>query len=301
MYHRIIYPDKTIQSGMYVKPDTFEKHLQYLKKNFHALSITDLKNLHVERIDFPTTKATCILTFDDGWKDFFEFAFPLLKKHHLPAVVFLPTNFIDTANKFWSDRFAHILLHRKKCTEKIFDDLSELVCRLVNLTGVYEKQLEAGLCLLKNYPVKTIMNTIDTLSKLWGVSDLKYDRDFLTWEEISEMHKSGLISFGSHTVNHHILTTINHEIISSELVDSREELINRQVMDSSCSTFCYPNGNFTETIADLVQTSGYHLAVTTTPGWNNLESDRFTLKRIGIHQDMASTVQMFACRIAGFI
>jgi len=54
-------------------------------------------------------------------------------------------------------------------------------------------------------------------------------------------------------------------------------------------------------IARMVKYAGYSIAVTTKKGWNNARPDSFTLRRIGIHQDMTSTVPLFAARIAGFI
>ena len=65
--------------------------------------------------------------------------------------------------------------------------------------------------------------------------------------------------------------------------------------------FCYPNGNYSDKIVSMVQDAGYHLAVTTQKGWNIQRSNPFTLRRIGIHQDMSSTIPLFACRIAGLI
>ena len=115
------------------------------------------------------------------------------------------------------------------------------------------------------------------------------------------MINSGLVSFGSHTVRHQILTTLNDEDIKKELIDSKKELLKRNVLDSSFISFCYPNGNHTKEIADMICSSGYHLAVTTRNGWNYADADKFTLKRVGIHEDMTSTTPLFACRIAGLI
>ena len=73
------------------------------------------------------------------------------------------------------------------------------------------------------------------------------------------------------------------------------------MVDPSFIPFCYPNGNYTREIAEMVRSAGYHAAVTTKKGWNQFDDDRFMLKRIGIHQDMTSSVPLFAARIAGFI
>lgn len=91
------------------------------------------------------------------------------------------------------------------------------------------------------------------------------------------------------------------EEVEKELVDSRNELLEKGVVDKSFIPFCYPNGNHTKEIADMVSSSGYHLAVTTKNGWNHSVDDRFTLKRVGVHEDMTSTGALFACRIAGLI
>ena len=138
------------------------------------------------------------------------------------------------------------------------------------------------------------------LSDIWQVA-IDSSRDFLNWAEIAEMVNSGLVSFGSHTVRHQILTTLNDEDIKKELIDSRKELLKKNVLDSSCISFCYPNGNHTKEIADMVRSSGYHLAVTTRSGWNHADDDKFTLKLVGIHEDMTSTTPLFACGIAGLI
>lgn len=119
--------------------------------------------------------------------------------------------------------------------------------------------------------------------------------------EVREMLNSGLVSFGSHTVTHQILTTLDDATIKRELLASRAKLLQKQVVDSAFISFCYPNGNYSDKIVRMVKDADYNLAVTTQKGWNHQGSDPFTLRRIGIHQDMASTIPLFACRIAGFI
>ena len=87
--------------------------------------------------------------------------------------------------------------------------------------------------------------------------------------------------------------------IIDELIKSRDKLIAEHIVDTLFIPFCYPHGNYNENIAGMVKEAGYSLAVSTKNGWNNAEPDLFTLRRIGIHQDMTSTKAMFGCRIAG--
>lgn len=303
MYHRVIPPVETIQAGMYVKPGTFENQLKLLKKYFNVISLDKLGVLQKENLANSSNKPPCVITFDDGWKDFYDFAYPLLKKYNFPATIFLPTKFIDSRTKFWTDTFAYLIANRQIT---FFNQLSEpenleIIEYLNKLSGSIGHQLEAGIEYLKKYPLSKIEEILAELSHMWQVDTDKSGRDFLNWSEIIEMKNSGLVSFGSHTVNHHILTTVDDETIKSELVDSREELLEKNVLDGSCLSFCYPNGSYTKDIAAMVRSSGYHLAVTTKNGWNQADADKFTLKRIGIHEDMTSTDALFACRIAGLI
>jgi len=303
MYHRVVPPDKLIQAGMYVSPGTFEKHLQFLPKYFSVVPLNSLTLKQGTDADTKDERPLCVLTFDDGWKDFYDHAFPLLKKYRQHATVFLPTEFVGSQKKFWTDSFAYLLLHHQQSanTEMLDSEIVGIVEHLDSLCGPYDNQLEEGIEYLKAYPLDTIEEVLHGLADVWHVDINGAGRKFLSWEEIAEMKDSGLISFGSHTVNHQILTTLDAAGIKKELDESLNRLLEKKVVDGSCVSFCYPNGNHSKEIADMVRSSGYQLAVTTQNGWNSADADKFTLKRIGIHEDMTSTKALFACRVAGFM
>jgi len=303
MYHRVIPADKLIQAGMYVSPATLEWQLVFLKNYFNIVPLNFLtSNNNLDRIK-KNAKPPCILTFDDGWKDFYNYAFPLLVRYQQPATVFLPTEFIGSKKQFWTDRFSYLLAHRNRSTLKILSspDILRIIEYLDVLSGSFDNQLEKGIQYLKKYPLSVIERVLVDLSKIWNINTDVTIRDFLNWQEVAEMKNSGLISFGSHTVNHHILTTLNDEEIKKELNESLHTLCEKNLLDNSCYPFCYPNGNYSKKIIGIVQASGYNLAVTTRNGWNHINSDKFTLKRISIHEDIASNTALFFCRIAGFI
>ncbi|MCM8792745.1 MAG: polysaccharide deacetylase family protein, partial [Candidatus Omnitrophica bacterium] len=164
--------------------------------------------------------------------------------------------------------------------------------------GSYESNLERAIQILKSYREEEIEEILSELSRRWGIDEYPSGRAFLTWEEVREMAASGLITFGSHTATHRILTNLKDDEIQDELIRSKEKLIAEKVVDKSFIPFCYPNGNYNENIARLVKEAGYSLAVTTEKGWNRFNSNPFALKRIGIHQDMTSTEAMFLCKVA---
>ena len=106
MYHRIIDPKDSnfiLDPGMFVTPHTFEKHLRFLVNKHTIISIEE----YVANFHRPELMKNCyVLTFDDGWIDFYDNAFPILKKYNLPACVFLPTSYIGTNNLMWPDELA---------------------------------------------------------------------------------------------------------------------------------------------------------------------------------------------------
>jgi peptidoglycan/xylan/chitin deacetylase (PgdA/CDA1 family) len=321
MYHRVLPGGRvdSIQAGMYVEPGAFETHIKFLKKHFKIISLPDLSLFGRESYT-SNSKTLCFLTFDDGYRDFYEYAFPVLKAYQVPTTVFLPTDFIGANKWFWTDKLINLLLHKQRAEsmeqgvkdkglgkerEKQGEEDKEklrsskgVLNQIENLKGSYEARMEKAIQILKPYRDEEIEEILSELSSRWNINPGSQERAFLSWEEVREMAQSGLISFGSHTGSHRILTTLTDEEIWDELTRSKEKLIAEKVVDSSFIPFSYPNGNYNEKIVKMVKEAGYSLAVTTENGWNHFGSDPFTLKRIGIHQDISYTEAMFGCRIA---
>ena len=75
-------------------PDVFTKHLKYLRDhNYSVVNLTDIRKLFCS--DSRSISRPVVITFDDGYQDFYIEAFPILQKYNFPATVFLPTGFID--------------------------------------------------------------------------------------------------------------------------------------------------------------------------------------------------------------
>ena len=306
MYHRVVEPEKTgllLEEGMYVTPKTFESHILYLKNYFKMSSLKEF--ISQQKVDSESTSPPrCILTFDDGWSDFFTNAFPLLKKHQVPATVFLPTGFIGSENWFWTDRVAHLIREGDDAIRLGLmsrDIPNPLSLQLSQLQGSPHTRLEKAIRILKACSLDSIETTISDLSEAWGIRANPPGRAFLSWEEVEELSRSGFVEFGSHTVSHQILPTLDDETVRHELDSSRNELISRRAVNQDFIPFCYPNGSMDERIERMVREAGYGAAVTTMSGWNPDEADPFTLKRVGIHQDMTSNKAMLGCRIVGLI
>ena len=90
MYHRVINnPENEGVYGTYIYEDMFKKHMQYLKdKNYTVITFKDLDKIGW-RNRFEKGKKYIILTFDDGYKDNYDLAFPILKEFNFKATIFL--------------------------------------------------------------------------------------------------------------------------------------------------------------------------------------------------------------------
>jgi peptidoglycan/xylan/chitin deacetylase (PgdA/CDA1 family) len=288
---------------MYVEAKTFDLHLTLLKNNFDIVSLKEVNSLRKEKSKY-RNRMSCVITFDDGWLDFFTTASPILLRHGVPATVFLPTDFIGSEKWFWTDRLTFLFSGKDKesslmgKTEGIRNPVARQV---VSLKGNSIQKLDKAIRLLKAYRLENIEEIITELSTAWGSDPNPPGRAFMSWEEVTEVAQSGLIEFGSHTASHPILTTLNNNEIQEELKRSRYQLLEHKVVDPKFIPFCYPNGDFDARIKSMVEDAGFSAAVTTQSGWNNPDEEIYALRRIGLHQDVSSNDALFGCRIAGLM
>ena len=267
---------------MYVRDDIFELQMQFLKEYFHVLSFSELLNIWKERV-WDKEKRYCVITFDDGWLDNYTNAYPILKKYNFPATIFLPTALIDTDKWFWPDKMSYMMHHYfNNSASKQEDSIS-----LNKIDSAIQKYKESS--------DKEIEDIIEKMSRELNIK-IPNERMLLNWKEIEEMSKHG-ISFGSHTCNHKILTKLSTTEIKKELKESLHTLEEKKI--NYVPAFCYPNGNYTHEISEQVKGAGYQAAVSTKFGYENGGSkDLFGLKRIGIHNDISSTMPLFAYRLS---
>ena len=94
MYHHILPKDGFITSSC----DNFEKQMQFLVNDgWNTINSNEFYNYKQKKLKLP--KKSILITFDDGWRDNFVYAYPILKKYNLKATLFIVTQWIDKASK----------------------------------------------------------------------------------------------------------------------------------------------------------------------------------------------------------
>jgi len=277
MYHRVIPRGEIdapfVQPGMYVTPETFDRHLRFVAAHFDVLSLADLLTMW-DAGHWDDDARYCVITFDDGWLDNYAHAYPLLRTYGLPATIFLPTDLVGTDEWLWSDRLGALLQRRGRGTP---DDWNAAIERAKTLTDDARAKL------------------LDDLDREAGGHYLPLRR-FVDWSEVREMSRGG-ITFGSHTCTHVNLNRLDAADLTRELRGPLETL--RQQCISHVPVLAYPNGDHTDAVVEAARAAGYRAAVTTNPGLESRRpADRFRLKRIGVHDDVTQSAPLLALHVA---
>jgi len=302
MYHRVLpaeHPDAQIeQPGMFVSPGTFDMHLSVLEDYFPIVHLDDWLQRAARRESLP--KLACAITFDDGWRDNFEFAFPILCRHRAPATIFLVSGLTGSDIEFWPNRLGR-LLTSSPIDVTLPDPLAVAIRPAMdearNRGGWGREQLDRAIVLTKQFSEAEIQSMLDAAFRVAGASTPR--RSVLNRQEIRSMSDSGLVRFGSHTRTHQrFRDDLTPEMLRSEIFESAKEI---QVDVGRPSTlFCYPNGDTTPAAVELVRTK-YSAAVTTRKGWHTPDRDAHLIRRIGVHEDISSRRSAFLARISGLL
>lgn len=296
MYHRVLTSadrDKYyVQPGMYVDRESFSQQMQYVNSAFDVLPLMDILGL-VRRKELDQGKRYCAITFDDGWRDNYTHAFPILKREGLPATLFLAASFIGTDNWDWPDTLGY-LLKQYLAAGSDFGDRFLKYPWLNKLNDV--SQIDRAIEEVKNDQDIDRSDLIARIQNLTGIA-LPRKRLFLNWEEIEEMGREG-ISFGVHTDTHSILTRLTDEMVRQEMTDCRTAIQSHSLPYTNI--LCYPNGSYNDRVVLATKESGFEGAVTTQFGyWDNDTVDTFRLKRIPVHNDITSDIDLFKFHIFG--
>jgi peptidoglycan/xylan/chitin deacetylase (PgdA/CDA1 family) len=309
MYHRVLTPDERAMTGSHpgivVDREDFAAQMAMLKERFRVLSIKEFTDRMERKVPFED--ASCLITFDDGWRDNYSHALPILRHHGIPAVIFLPVNFIGGGRLFWQELLTHLTL-RAVTQARQSPECRERLSRLLATVGL-ESTLEAAESDLrvtvveavrrqKHVPPTVINSTLTGLAEELGVRWEEYQEadGFLDWGQVSTMAQQG-VTFGGHGAEHRILTFVSPSEAQEEIQTAKAVLDSR--LSVPAQAFSYPNGNWSPEVAKLVEESGYRVAFTTDPGYVSCDDDRFSIRRVNIHDGLMGSRPMFLARIVG--
>lgn len=102
MYHSV-NPNALPENRLAVSVRAFQRQMDFLKRNhYNVLPLEDLANLIKENKGIPNH--TCAITLDDGYRDNYIYAFPILKRYELPATMFIIVNEVGRQDRLSWDQ-----------------------------------------------------------------------------------------------------------------------------------------------------------------------------------------------------
>jgi peptidoglycan/xylan/chitin deacetylase (PgdA/CDA1 family) len=312
MYHRVLTREEKQQSASHpalvVDRETFEMQMSLLKRRFAVLSVEELADRMYRRIPLPDS--SCVITFDDGWQDNFTNALPILDRHGLPALVFLPMNYIGAKRLFWQEALVHLLLRvlveirqdpalRSRFASLLAAsdlspvlDLPEGVDPRLRLFPMVDSQ--------KSLPRHAIEALLSDLGAALGVrvEEIGAVDGFMDWEQVGVMARHR-VAFGGHGAEHLLLTQVSGADADKEIRTSKDVLDQR--FNGAVPTFSYPNGYCSANIVERVRQSGYKLAFITRRGFVGCDDDPLMVSRVNVHQGVTNSAPMFLARLLGLM
>ena len=282
-YHRVVndFTGELQRSipGLLISQETFRRHLEELGAAGYQFA-TMGEALDVMAGKRTTEKDLCVVTFDDGYRDVYRYAYPVLKELGVPAITYLPAALIGTEERFNHDRLFH-LLHRAVARgyQPRFDVLPGPTAQLLDTVLSGRTRVSAALDdFIGQYPTDTLVETIRALEERLGSGPdlLPEQGDLMNWDEVRRMVRDGF-DFGAHTLGHRVLTheplaTVEREVRESKAIIERETGI-------TVRDFAYCNGWYSDELIRVLVRNGFRSAVTTEDMPNRIGGDPFTLKR----------------------
>ena len=271
MYHRF----SASSHASRVSADQFREHLRYLRKNANVITLQ--QGFEALTNDSPLPANPVVITIDDGYRDAYDIALPLLREFNFHATLFAVTDFVDGRCWIWTDVMRYILQQTAGSGPgTIATSVGEF--QLVGEDSYVDADAINGR--LKKIPDQLKDKVMEEIAAALNVGVPALPTSSfgpLSWDEIREMDSTN-IQIESHSVTHPIFTEIDEARLNEELVRSKARL--ETMLGRDVSYFCYPNGNVDSREKDAVAAAGYRGAVTTRFGFNKSPVDPFMIDRV---------------------
>ena len=269
----------------------FARHIAWLNQRFDLVTLGD----GFERLERGEEGRDLLaVTFDDGYLNNVEIAWPILCAHGVPGTFFLTSGFLDGAALWFEVALRALAEARTEVGQgrdaSAYDELfgrgwvargdHQIVEQLKQLPGEEFDQVVARLMAMRE-------------DEGWQTAP---SARAMSWDDARSLAEQGA-ELGAHTVNHPILSMLTEARQRSEISDSKKRI--ESELGRPCEVFAYPNGSrrdFDDCTIDLARSAGFKAACTTIRGSNVRGQEPMALRRIGVGPD---PTYLLDARLAG--
>lgn len=267
IYHRVAQLDCDPQ-WLAVPPRLFDEQMEVLARRWRPISLAEMAN-GVRQGD--VTDGAIAITFDDGYADNWTHAAPILKRHDVPATIFVTTHGDAPDRELWWDELERLTLGSEAHWNVAMPADSPRRRKYVEMHDVLLRQ-----------PAVSRWAVLDQLRQVAGHSrEPRVTHRLMTHDEIAAAANSGLIDIGAHTVTHPVLAMQAPEDQRWEMATSRNKLA--KIIGRSVDAISYPYGgrlDYTPTTVAIAQSIGFACGCANHPGLVTAESNRWALPRV---------------------
>jgi peptidoglycan/xylan/chitin deacetylase (PgdA/CDA1 family) len=310
-YHRVVesYAASLPRSlpAMLVDVKTLEAQLDWVARRYRFASLGEIGSTGEPQRRHGRPMA-CV-TFDDGYRDVYEVAAPLLARKGIPAAIFVVTDLVGSTRAFAHDALFTLL----RRAAGAWGDAREAIGGILRTTGL-DPRAVARLTRDADDPARLTPRLIDALdddrlrrfrtalgSHLGDDGTALPDQRAVNWPMLESLARAGW-TVGSHTASHPLLTHSDPATVERELVESRRSL--EQHLDTAVYALAYPGGWHDPDVVRAAQRAGYRLGFSVCP---HLDPERPWLtipRRVFWEQTALDARQRFsrammACQVAG--
>ena len=285
IFHRVL-PNSDPILPFEPSKEQFDWMVRFISKTYNVLPLSDA----ARRLRLGTLPAAAaVITFDDGYADNLEVAWPILERYSTPATFFIATSFLD-GGRMWNDEVIEVA--RKFPSGEL--DLQEFSLGTYTLTDTASRVrcYEAVLGKLKYFDHRHRSEVACEIGRRGAVP--KRSELMLTRTQLRKLCAAGA-EIGAHTHTHPILELLDNDKAIAEIEAGKLEL--ESILGEPVCIFAYPNGvpgrDYSARHGDMVQKLGFEAAVSTEPKFANASADVFQLPRF---TPWDRTPQRFAAR-----
>lgn len=291
-YHRVDRPEHRghllTPDLLSATPDEFARQMHFVSRRYQPISADRLVEAIKGNQSLPSR--AILITFDDGYRDLAENAWPVLKYEGIPAILFISTAFPgDTSRIFWWDAL-YQMLTRTDLQEVTVANVGTLKLDSSKARRFAAKRLRNHMTRLEHDEREMCL---EQLQYHLGIVPERKD-SLLTWDDLRQLAGDGL-TIAPHTHSHPILSQLSAEQITCEVQTSRQWI--RQRMGQDWPIFCYPNGQsgtFNHDTKRVLEENGYVAAFTMVWGTNVIgQTHSLEMRRLGVsYRDSLSTFRL---------
>ena len=262
----------------HIPKSLFRKQVEFLKrKNYVFVTLSELVETIEEK---KSTKKLAVLTFDDGFRNVVENAYPIMEELSAKGCFYLVSNLIGENRLLWTD-YIETLIRNTRSREFKFIFKGEQISYELNSTKSRQKAMRDIKRKLRSVSDTERQEHLRQFDD--NLEDIPKEFLFADWDQIRTLNRA-ILEVGSHTRNHPDCRGLVSDLeFENELMNSKKDI--EQRIGCGVAHYCYPgSSSFDERVIirvnEYVKRYGYASATTTIPGLNDQNSDPYTLKRI---------------------